>query len=201
MITIVPKSLIDLPEPWRNLKADLKGVLVTSDADRAVALQVLDRCLQAVEELHDVSPDEFPDFVTVSWSLWASSFVTLMPSFDEFRLEPIAEAFRKQESGVTEEFVHRYALAWLRKQALARAQDAQNWLFDSLRASWHAETLAGLRQIVERYWRADHDLAFSLLHSLWVLDQSGSTALLEKVAASPDASEKLSTELRQLLAH
>lgn len=200
MIAIVPESLLDLPEPWRNLKADVEEVLVASDADRSAALQVLDRCLQAVEELPDVSPDEFPNFVTVSWSLWASSFVTLMPRFDEFRLEPIAEAFRKQVSDVTEEFVHRYALVWLRKQALARAKDAQIWLFDSLRASPHPETLDAFRSTVERHWRADYRAAFSLLYDLWLLDRQGSTVLLEKVAASPDAPVDLVTELKQLLA-
>jgi len=70
----------------------------------------------------------------------------------------------------------------------------------SLRASPHAETLDGLRNIVERHWRADQSLAFSLLFDLWLLDRSGSEALLEKVAASPDAPVELATELKQLLA-
>lgn len=200
MITIVPASLLGLPEPWRNLKADVEEEPVANDAARSAALQVLDRCLQAVEELPDVSPDEFPDFVTVAWSLWASSFATMMPSFDEFRLKPIVEAFRKQASEVTEEFVHRYAQAWLRTQALTRAKDAQIWLFDSLRASPQPETLEAFRGTVERHWPADYGTAFSLLYDLWLLDRQGSTALLEKVAASPDAPVELATELKQLLA-
>lgn len=201
MEAIVPASLLGLPEPWGNLEADVKEELVASDTEaRTAARQVLDRCLQAVEELPDVSPDEFPDFVTVAWSLWASSFAMLMPSFDEFRLEPIKELFRKQDPDVTDAFVRCYAQAWLRKQALSRAEDAQIWLFDSLCASPHAETLDGLRSTVERHWRADQGLAFSLLYDLWLLDRSGSAALLEKVAASPDASVELATELKQLLA-
>ena len=201
MEAIVPASLLCLPEPWRNLEADVEEELDTSDTEaRTAALQVLDRCLQAVEELPDVSPDELPDFVTVAWSLWASSFATLMPSFDEFRLEPIAELFRKQDPAVTDAFVRRYAQAWLRKQALRLANIAELWLFDSLRASPHTETLDGLRSTVERHWRADQGLAFSLLHNLWVLDLSGSEALLENVAASPDAPAELAKELKQLLA-
>ena len=200
MEAIVPVSLLGLPEPWRNLEADLEVKLDTSDTEaRTAALQVLDRCLQAVEELPDVSPDEFPDFVTVAWSLWASSFATLMPSFDEFRLEPIAELFRKQDSDVTDAFVHRYAQAWIREQALWLANDAKSWLFDSLRASPHAETLDALCSTVERHWRGDHGMAFSLLFNLWLLDRSGSVALLENVAASPDAPSELATELKQLL--
>lgn len=199
MEPIVPESLLGLPEPWRNLKEDVKRSLVANDATRAAALQVLDRSLQAVEELPGVSPDEFPDWVTVAWSLWASSFATMMPSLDEFRLEIIAEAFRKQDPDVTDAFVRRYAQAWLRKQALDLAKDAQSWLFDSLRASPHAETLAGLRRTVERHWRADPGVAFSLLHDLWLLDRSGSKTLLEKVATSPDAPPNLATELKQLL--
>jgi len=200
MKLIVPVSLLDLPERWQNLKADVEEELVDSDETRATALQVLDRCLQAVEELPDVSPDEFPDFITDAWSLWASSFATLMPRFDVFRMETIAEAFRKQDPGVTDALVHRYTLAWLRKQALDLANTVKSWLFASLRASPDVETLDGLSSIVARHWRADQGLAFSLLHNLWVLDRQGSTALLEEVAASPGAPTELATELKQLLA-
>ena len=201
MEVIVPASLRGLPEPWRNLEADVEEALNPNDpGTRAAALQVLDRLLQALEELPVVPPDELPDFVTVAWSLWSSSFATLMPSFDEFRLEPIAELFRKQDPGVTDTLVRRYAQAWLRKQASRLAHVAKIWLFDSLRVSPDAETLAGLRSIVERHWRADQDLAFSILHNLWVLDRSGSTELLEKIAGSPDASPELARELKLLLA-
>jgi hypothetical protein len=200
MEAIVPASLLSLPEPWRNLEADVEELLDVNDAGaRTAALQVLDRCLQALEELPAVSPDEFPDFVTVAWSLWSSSFATLMPSFDEFCLEPIEELFRKQDPGVTDTLVCRYALAWLRKQASSLADVAKTWLFDTLRASPDAETLAGLRSIVERHWLADQGLAFSILYNLWGLDRPGSTALLEKIAGSPDASPELK-ELKLLLA-
>jgi hypothetical protein len=199
METIVPAPLLGLPEPWRNLKSHVKKGLAANDATRGDALRVLDRCLQAVEELPDVSPDEFPDFVTVAWSLWASSFATLMPSFDEFRPEPIAEVFRKQDPNVTDAFVRRYAQAWLREQALWLADDADFWLFYSLRESPHAETLNNLRGIAERHWRADPGKAFSLLHHLWLLDKAGARALLERVAASPDAPPWLAADLTDLL--
>lgn len=200
MQVTVPASLLDLPLPWRNLKADVEGELAVSEESRATALEVLDRCMQAVEELPEVSPDEFPEYVTIAWSLWGSSFTTLMPSFDEFHLESIMELFRKQDPDVSESLVIRYAQAWLREQALWLAKSAETWLFESLRASPHARTLEALRGIIECHWRADYDAVFHFLFHIWLLDRPGSVALLEKVASSADAPAELAAELGDLLA-
>lgn len=200
METTVPDSLLGLPEPWNRLDAGPHDSLIPSAETRAAAVDVIARCLQALAELPEVSDDEFPEYITIAWSLWSKVFVDEMPTFDQFHPEPFARWFRQQDPAVSDTLLHRYAIAWIRKQVAILLRTTYDWLFLSIRDAPDREIITALRQALERWWHADQLFSVRVLSNLWTLDRAGSTELLQHIVRAPDASTDMVERLSSLLA-
>jgi hypothetical protein len=197
---IVPTPLLDLPAPWNRLDSDPRTDLEPSAAARQVALEVLDRCLEAAGQLPEVDPDlAFPKWITVAWGLWNGSFVQIFGTFDRFEVGRIAEAFSKQAADVDDDLVQRYARSWLRKQALDLAVRAHHWVAERLRDSADPNVVRALQEILTRRWRVDETSSESLMDTVAWLDPNGSRAVLREIAESPDAPVELAERARELL--
>jgi len=196
---LIPDSLLGLPTPWDQLDLVPDQDVDDPQAARATAVEAIERLLDGISAIRHVQLEGLPEYVTVAASLWAKSFISYMPRFQDLRLEPIADAFRRQDPTVTDEVVRKYAVNLIRERANRLVGAVKEWLFKALRSDPDEEVFEALCRLVERQWRVHPEFAWSQLFYLSLLDRDKALELAQHILGSPDIQPELAASLKELI--
>jgi len=183
----LPKTILGLPHPWgitsiTQRRQQIERLNYSSDEVKT-ALNVLERCLQALSELMLPSGDSIPESLREYWDFSTEWLAEKMPTVDDFDFTKVEELLK--EEGIefpSEQMIKDVAESWLWSVGQDIANTALRWLEDGFRKAKDTVPVSHFLEIASRYWQQiDPRLAQSLLSRSAMIGWQEALPLLECV--------------------
>lgn len=183
----LPETLVGLPHPWCIASATQRRqqieLLNYSSDEIKTALNVLERCLQALSELTLPPGDSIPESLSEYWDFSTELLAEKMPTVDDFNLTKVEELLK--EEGIespSKQMIEEVTESWLWSVGQDIANTALRWLEDAFRKAKNTVPVSHFIEIAARYWhQIDPRLAQSLLSRSAMLGWQEALPLLESV--------------------
>lgn len=198
----LPKELLNLPCPWGMThwmqRHEQIQTLSYNPSDVKTALNVLERCLCALLQLHLSSGDSIPEDMIQYWDFSAALLARKMPHLDQFEMLKVKEFLIQYGiESPSPILIFDVALYWLWGVTQDICEATLRWLQDDLRGRQESvQALCFLRIVDRYYWQVDEPMKGSLLLASASIGWQKALPLLECVQQNSSSSPQLRQSAR-----
>ncbi len=201
---ILPKELLNLPQPWASTHPDQRRQQLRSLSYEyhsiKTALNVLERSLHSLSQLTYSKTNCIPEEMIIYWDFSVHWFAESIPTFDEFNLVKVKQLLICEEGidSPSPDLIKDVAEYWVWWVTWDIEEAALYWVQRALMKNRDLILISRFLLIAKRYWqKIEPRFAESLLSRSAMIGWQKALPLLESVEQNPLASDSIKETVRE----